>query len=207
LLKLFINHELDEGFSPIIVWVGLMGRGKTCDAIKVAEDIYPHYDYDIHHTYTLEKYLDAVDVVEPRGVVTFEESGRNLGRSSWWSVSNKIFSEANQTQRYRNFVTQVILPDVSLLATTHMTLVRYLCWATKIGSFTFYRNFRVPIDMRRTLIRIRKCQVFFEVPLPSRKNYNKYKIKDTFEKGKILTQLRVAAKKETEDNSDEGIIG
>jgi hypothetical protein len=172
-----------------VVVVGKRGCGKTCTTMKLAEMLFPSYDYNIHHCYSLVEYMRQVNTIPRWGVLAIEESGTSLDKARWYSPTNRIFSEANQINRYKNFVTFLVLPDVSFLATNHIKMVEYLLWCTKKKKFTFYRNFRVPIDFTNKMIRILKIRNFTEVKLPSKKNYNKYIQRDRAEKDKIRERL------------------
>jgi Cdc6-like AAA superfamily ATPase len=189
LLIALLKKQLNDGFSPILVIVGRRGVGKTVTAMRIAEDLFSGYDYNVHHTYSLSEYLKIVNIIDPHSVVAFEEAGRSLSRAQWQSPINRIFNEANQTQRYKNFATIIILPDLSYLANAHIKMVEFLCWVTQRGSFTFYRNFRVPIDTGSKMMRFLRCKTYPMTPLPSDKNMQKYLLRDAAEKNKIRSQL------------------
>jgi hypothetical protein len=184
-----IKHDLINGKSPIIVTVGERGCGKTCLAITLAEIFYPGFEYNKHHCYTLKEYLMAVKNTCPGGVINYEEAGTSLDKARHYSPVNRIFSEANQIDRYKNFLTNIILPDVSLLATQHTKMLKYMLWVTRIGSFTFYRNFRVPIDYTSKFRRTIRIRTYINTPLPSLKNYAQFLTRDRSEKEKIREEL------------------
>jgi hypothetical protein len=182
--------------------VGKRGSGKTCLTIKLSEMLFPGYDYNIHHTYKLSDYLKGVDVIEPFGCLAYEEAGTSLDRARWQSPTNRIFSENSQTDRYKNFVTFIVLPDVSLLAKNHIKMVEFLLWVTKRGNFTFYRNVRIPIDISSKMNRIYLMENYNNVPLPSMKNLIKYIARDQKEKDEkrknLITDSIIEEAKEEE---------
>lgn len=198
ILITLLKSELIKGFSPIVVVAGKRGCGKTCATITLAETIWPRYDFNKHHCYSLIEYMKAVNDVEEGGCLAIEESGTSLDRMRWQSPTNRIFNEATQINRYKNFITFLVLPDVSLLATNHIKMVEYMIWSTRKGAISVYRNFRLPIDISNKMMRVYNLKRFTDLPLPSPANYEKYKARDMSEKNKIREKLmKEAIKLET----------
>ena len=189
LLVRLLRGQILQGFSPIVVVAGKRGCGKTCATMKLAEAVWPRYDFNRHHCYSLVEYMKAVNEISEGGCLAIEESGTSLDRMRWQSPTNRIFNEATQINRYKNFVTFLVLPDVSLLATNHIKMVEYMIWATRKGAISVYRNFRIPIDISNKLMHVYNLRRFTELPLPSPANYEKYIARDKSEKDKIREKL------------------
>jgi len=188
-MQYFIVRKVLDGRQPIIIWVGSRGSGKTWGALTVGESICKVLSSNLYVCYTLEDMITNIKKALRGDVLIFDEVGLTLNRQNWQSIENRIFSMLSQIDRYKNFITFLILPNLNFLSTAHILLCDYMCKSTVPTKFGFYRAMNSALDTRKRVYKTEIC-FYSDVKPPSQELLERVLPLEKANKDRLIAELQ-----------------
>lgn len=186
-LRLYIETKLLKGYSPIVLITGHTRGGKTCTALKIAEDVQPDFNFEKQYFYKIKDFVMNLNKLEGK-VVIIDEVGYQLSSLTWWSNLNKIMNYILQTQGLRNVCYIFCLPHLEYLAKHIRRMIDVVCEMKDKGimSVYFVQTIYSKLDGRKTYLY--NIETLVNIPLP--KCYKEFKDYEKQFKSDILKDLQ-----------------
>lgn len=114
----WITNRLLEGLSPIVIFCGKEGKGKSMKALEFARQLHEigvcegkltPEKVEKNLVYSVEDFLYRL-ISAQRQVIIFDEAGKNLNSKDWQTSFNRAVDKAIQTQRIKENVYIFVLP-------------------------------------------------------------------------------------------------
>lgn len=187
ILKMYLQHKLKQGYSPIIVIVGHTRGGKTCTGLKVSEDLDGDFDFNQQYFYEIKTFVNNLDRLIGRTVI-IDEAGYNLSSLNYWSYVNKTMNYLLQTQGVRNICYFFVLPHLEYLAKHIRRMIDVIIEIVDkgIAKIYFVQTFYSKIDGKKTFLY--NIETLVNIPLP--KCFEEFKEYEKTFKRDILTELQ-----------------
>lgn len=187
LLKLFLRSKLEQGYSPIVVITGHTRGGKTCMALKLAEDIDNDFDFKTSYYSEVTNFIMNIQNLKGR-VCIIDEVGYQLSAMQWWTKINKVMNYILQTQGLRNVCYIFVLPHLEYLA-KHIRRMLDVVGEMKnkgIMRVYFVQTFHSKLEGKKTYLY--NVETLVNVPLP--KCFDEFKEVEKGFKLDILKELQ-----------------
>lgn len=187
ILKMYLQHKLKQGFSPIIVICGHTRAGKTCTGLRLAEDIDEDFNFNKQYFYKIKDFVNNLDTLQGK-VCIIDEAGYQLSSLNYWSYINKTMNYLLQTQGLRRVCYIFILPHLEYLAKHIRRMIDVIMENVDkgISKVYFVQTFYSKIDGKKTFLY--NIETLVNIPLP--KCFDAFKEYEKTFKMDILKELQ-----------------
>lgn len=187
ILKMYLQHKLKCGYSPIIVICGHTRGGKTCTGLKLAEDVDSDFDFKKQYFYKIKDFVNNLDKLTGKAIL-IDEAGYQLSSLNYWSYINKTMNYLLQTQGLRKVCYIFCLPHLEYLAKHIRRMIDVIVENVDkgIAKVYFVQTFYSKIDGKKTFLY--NIETLVNIPLP--KCYEEFKEYEKTFKKDILTELQ-----------------
>ena len=120
----YIRHQIKQGYSPLILFVGRQRVGKTAMAMRMAYDLDNTWTNDLM-TFKIEDFLQLYNK-HSKKILILDEASIGLDPYEHMMITQRIYRHIIDTQAYKQNIVFIVLPFAKGIGRTHRDYVNII---------------------------------------------------------------------------------